>query len=224
VTLNGIAPGEIQIWHASLTQDAAQVQEFSALLSAAELQRAARFIAAEHQRRFTVARGVLRTLLGRYLTCDPREIQFMYTEHGKPFLADTDLRFNISHSDEIAVYAFTRTADIGVDIEKVEAIFKADVAKRFFSNDEYEILTALFGEAQQRGFYRIWARKEALIKGIGEGLKIPLDSFSVTLEDMQQLTFGKAGQWFLQSFSVNKEYEAAFAIAQAPLNVSILAV
>jgi 4'-phosphopantetheinyl transferase len=212
VALNDLASGEIQIWHASLAQEAAQVTEFSLLLSADELQRAARFIAKEHQRRFTV--------LGRYLTCDPREIQFLYTEHGKPFLADTNLRFNISHSDDMAVYAFTRANDIGVDIERVEAIFKADVAKRFFSNNEYEILTALFGEEQQRGFYRVWARKEALIKGIGEGLRIPLDSFSVNLDETQQLAFGK-DQWFLQSFSVAKEYEAAFAVAQMPLKISL---
>jgi 4'-phosphopantetheinyl transferase len=220
MTVKRLAPGEIHLWQASLAVAAEQVQVFAALLSADELQRAARLIAAEHQRRFIIARGILRTLLGRYLVCDPRELQFLYTEQGKPFLADTDLRFNISHSVDMAVYAFTRKVEIGIDVEKVEAVFKADVAKRFFSNAEYELLTALFGEEQQRGFYRIWARKEAVIKGIGEGLHIPLDSFSVTLQDIQQLTFAPGSEWYLQSFMVDTDFEAAFAVAQPPQNIS----
>jgi 4'-phosphopantetheinyl transferase len=220
MTVNRLAPGEIHLWQASLAIAAEQAQQFAALLSADELKRAARLIAAEHQQRFIVARGILRTLLGRYLVCDPRELQFLYTEQGKPFLADTDLRFNISHSADMAVYAFTRHAEIGVDIEKVEAVFKADVAKRFFSNSEYELLTALFGEEQQRGFYRIWARKEALIKGIGEGLHIPLDSFSVTLQDIQQITFAPGNLWYVHSFTVDADFAAAFAVAQPPQKIS----
>ena len=169
---------------------------------------------------FVVARGVLRTLLGQYLECDPRGIQFLYTQHGKPYLANSDLHFNVSHSDEMAVYAFTRQAQIGVDIEKVENIFKHDVAQRFFSNKEYELLTALDGFTQQRGFYRIWSRKEALIKAVGEGLHIPLASFSVSLEDIEELKFPAENSWHLQSFNVDPAYEAAFAVSPSPTKIS----
>jgi 4'-phosphopantetheinyl transferase len=154
MVLSGILllPQEIQLWQTSLQLNEGEVQIFRALLSDDELARVERFKFDVHKRRFLVARGVLRTLLGQYLECDPRVIQFLYTQHGKPYLANTDLHFNISHSDEMAVYAFTRQAKIGVDIEKVEDVFKNDVAKRFFSHQEYQLLTALDGLEQQRGF------------------------------------------------------------------------
>ncbi|MES2217541.1 MAG: 4'-phosphopantetheinyl transferase superfamily protein [Pseudomonadota bacterium] len=219
VTAGQLAPQEVQLWQASLQRDAATVQIFETLLSEDELKRAKRFLSPVHQRRFIVARGILRTLLGRYLVCEPRALKFLYAEHGKPYIEDTDLNFNVSHSDEMAVYAFTRQAEIGVDIEKVETVFKAALAKRFFSNDEYEMLTALFGDQQERGFYRVWARKEAIIKGLGEGLHIPLDSFSVSLEVMQQLKFSE-NIWHLQSFTVDPAYEAAFALSTPPKKIS----
>jgi 4'-phosphopantetheinyl transferase len=220
VTVPQLASHEIHLWQTSLQQNPEQVAQFEALLSADERQRGQRFLSATHGRRFIVARGILRTLLGLYLNCDPRELQFSYQEFGKPYLADIDLQFNISHSDEMAVYAFTRAAEIGVDIEKVENVFKADVAKRFFSNAEYEILTALFGHDQERGFYRVWARKEAVIKAIGDGLHIPLDSFSVSLNEIEQLNFSEQSQWHLQSFLVDPSYEAAFALNAPPAKIS----
>lgn len=212
--------GEIELWQVSLLVTPEQEQQYATLLNADEITRARRFHFAKHTRRFIVARAVLRILLSRYLQIPPAQIEFSYGEHGKPFLADSDWQFNLSHSDEIAVYAFTRTASIGVDVEKIEAPFKDDVAQRFFSASEYASLKELSGTTQECAFYRIWSRKEALVKALGSGLYISLSSFSVTLADQQTLTLESPTPWHIQSFNVDPDYEAAFATAQTITKVS----
>jgi 4'-phosphopantetheinyl transferase len=220
VDITAISNHEIQLWQVSLLVTPAEEQRYALLLSADETKRAQRFHFARHARRYTVARAVLRMILSRYLNIAPNLIEFSYSEHGKPAVAATALQFNVSHSDEMAVYAFTRVADIGVDIEKVEPHFKDDLAQRFFSPGEYDALAALTGDAQVHAFYRVWSRKEALLKALGMGLHLPLASFSVSLAEQELLKFHSETPWHIQSFIVGPDYEAAFATSQTVAKIS----
>jgi 4'-phosphopantetheinyl transferase len=173
---------EIHVWRASLDRPAAAVSTLGALLSPAELERAQRMRIDQVRNRFVVGRGLLRTLLGRYVGAPPRELELAYGEFGKPFLIHGGPRFNLSHSGGVALFAFSSSAEVGVDVEpanrKVEPL---RIAGRFFSPSEVQTLRSLPQASQARAFLTCWTRKEAFIKARGDGLGLALDSFDVTL-------------------------------------------
>jgi 4'-phosphopantetheinyl transferase len=158
----------------------------AAMLSEAERQRANRFAFDRDRRRFTVARSRLRQLLGARLDMRPDSVELMYGKHGKPALARrfaaSGLRFNVAHSDDVAVYAFSRGREVGIDVETVRVLPDADdVAASFFSRRENEVYRSLAPRDKPLGFFNCWTRKEAFIKALGDGLYHPLDRFDVSL-------------------------------------------
>lgn len=210
---------EIHLWRTALTVAADREKELLSFLNQDELNRAQRFHFPKHRQHFIVARGMLRQLLSVYLDQPAREIHFSYTEHGKPYLADHPLQFNLSHSDEMAVYIFTQNALVGIDIEKVTVESKADVAERYFSQTEYQQFLALPLIEQARAFYRIWACKEALIKAIGDGLAFSLSGFSVPVAEsyeQQTVRINEQSIWYLQRFMAHPDYESAW-VSQQPI-------
>jgi len=182
------------------------------LLSGTERQRASRFTFDCDRRRFTVARGQLRRLLSTRLGTQPEAIEFVYGVHGKPSLAqrcaESDLHFNVSHSDDIAVYAFSVEHEVGVDIESIRVMRDAeDIAASFFSPNENDAYLALDPNERPVGFFNCWTRKEAFIKALGDGLCQPLDSFDVSLTPGKPAkilrvegTSGEDCGWTLHSF------------------------
>ncbi|HEX9506476.1 MAG TPA: 4'-phosphopantetheinyl transferase, partial [Acidimicrobiia bacterium] len=110
----------------------------AAVLSDEERDRARRFVFERDRQRFIVARGVLRWLLAARLGVRPQAVELVYGERGKPALAPrlaaSGLRFNVSHCEDVAVYAFSSAGDVGVDVEAVRAMPDGDdVATRVFS-------------------------------------------------------------------------------------------
>ena len=122
-------------------------------------------------------------MLAHYLGCPPNEIEFIYGPKGKPELRDSSrIRFNASHSGQIALYAFTLGCELGVDVEELRELDDAEsIAVRFFSIGEVSELLSLKPEDRGLAFFHCWTRKEAYVKAIGDGLAIPLDRFQVTL-------------------------------------------
>jgi 4'-phosphopantetheinyl transferase len=172
------------VWRADLQRDD-DARQVEALLSPDEVQRADRFRFPRHRRRFVIARGCLRLLLAAYLGTDAREVSFAYSAEGKPALApqhESDLRFNVSHSGEIAAFAFATARDIGVDVEMIRYDVDIDeIRQRFFSTAEQEALAGLEGNQKSQGFFNCWTRKEAYVKAVGTGLSLPLQDFDVSL-------------------------------------------
>ncbi|HEX2093753.1 MAG TPA: 4'-phosphopantetheinyl transferase superfamily protein [Longimicrobiaceae bacterium] len=178
--------GEVHVWCAPLDPPEESVRRYRELLATDELARVDRFRFDRDRRRSTVARGVLRMLLGRYLAESPRRVEFRYESHGKPVLAggpaDRGVRFNVSHSGELALFAFTRGRELGVDVELVHSIEDAEqIAERFFSAAENAVFRSLPAELREEAFFNCWTRKEAYIKAVGEGLSFPLHVFDVSL-------------------------------------------
>jgi 4'-phosphopantetheinyl transferase len=206
----------VHIWRIPLTPEAAALAHYQAILVPDERARAARFHFEVHRRRFTVARARMRIVLASYMRCEPAELAFSYASHGKPFLADSSLTFNLSHAHEMAILGVTSGRAIGVDIEHLDAKFAGDdIAARYFSEGELRTLRALPQEQRCAAFFRCWTRKEAYIKARGEGLSIPLASFEVCLEDREELWLnhhenpGEQAKWQLQNIVVPAGYIAA---------------
>lgn len=211
-----LAPTALHIWRASLDVSPDSVARFSALLSSGELVRADRFIFDRDRQHFTVARATLRLLLGRYLQIPADSLRIEEGPQGKPFLADglhpSELKFNLSHSHGLAVFAVARQREIGIDVEKIRDDFASrEIAQRYFSPQEIAELDALPLPLHALGFFQCWTRKEAYVKARGDGLQTPLDSFSVTLTPGQlpELTSCDSPCWSIYSFQPFPEFAAA---------------
>ena len=179
-----LGEGVVHVWRACLDVAVEELQARSQLLTEEERARGARYLRTEVGSRFMAGRGLLRRLLGMYLGSDAAEVEFVFNSFGKPALSPKhgagDLCFNLSHSHDCALLAFTCGRKLGVDIEKVRPDFATrEIAQRFFSPAEAERLQALPVEAQVSAFFQCWTRKEGYIKARGEGLSLGLDSFEV---------------------------------------------
>ncbi len=175
---------EIHVWRASLERDANEVKMFWATLALEERRKAESYHFDRDRLHYVVGRGMLRTILGRYLETPPSEIYLTYNDYGKPALAEDrgGLRFNVSHSHGAALYACTRERELGVDIEMLLDDFASLViAERFFSGTELCELRTLPAGVRTQAFFNCWTRKEAYIKAIGSGLSHPLNGFAVSL-------------------------------------------
>ena len=182
-----LAQDEVHVWVASLNRPHPQLNQFWQYLNEDERARANRFYFDHDREHYIVARGLLRQLLGSYLNLPAHQIGFAYGEHGKPELAAeqavSGMRFNISHAQGVALLAFARYREVGVDIEQIRPLDDGEqIAERFFSANEVAVFTAVPSEQKPQAFFNCWTRKEAFIKVIGEGLSCPLDSFDVTLK------------------------------------------
>ncbi len=202
----------------SLTQN---FTSFYNLLSPEERIRAARFVQAVDRRRYAVARGVLRLLIDRYENIPPHQVQFAHNDFGKPLLLhETDLQFNVSHSQDLALLAFTRGRPIGVDVEYKRPLADADnIAKSHFSAIEYNIFRQLPESQKIEAFFNCWTRKEAFIKAIGEGLSYPLRTFAVSFRPGDEARFlwieeGSHQKWELLALHLHPNFAGALAVAQ----------
>ncbi|HET7150702.1 MAG TPA: 4'-phosphopantetheinyl transferase superfamily protein [Candidatus Acidoferrum sp.] len=180
-----LASDEVHIWRASLDVHPETSVRLYATLSPDERARSARFHFERDQQRFIVARGVLRCVLGRYLQTEPGQLSFVYNAFGKPDLSPefaNPLKFNLSHSAGLAIIAIAGASNVGVDLEYIRAESDyVDIARHFFSQAENDYLISLPNQLCAKTFFNYWVMKEAYLKARGEGLAIPLNSFSVPL-------------------------------------------
>lgn len=214
----------VHVWRTATEVSPARLDPLREVLAPDERARAARFLYEDDRRRYTVARGVLRTLLGRYLGVEPASLEFRYGAHGKPALAETpgsrDVRFNVSHSHGLALHAFAVGREVGVDVERIRPNTDViGVARHSFSPAEAEALTNLPAGQRREAFFNCWTRKEAFIKAHGEGIALGLSRFDVTLrpgEPAALLRFdddpAEAARWSLRALDAGDGYKAALAV------------
>jgi 4'-phosphopantetheinyl transferase len=184
VTEEGNQAVEVIVTRPAIEPEA--VRAATELLSEVERRRAARFVHDRDRSRFIVTRARLRRLLAERLDVRPESVELAYGAHGKPALAPrlagATLRFNVSHCDDVAVFAFASGREVGIDVEAVRVMEDADdVAARFFSRAENDAYRALDPRDRPQGFFNCWTRKEAFVKALGSGLSHPLDRFDVSL-------------------------------------------
>ncbi len=178
-----LQPGQAHVFRLALDLPAARLEALRALLDEPEQARAARYHFDSDRQRFAAAHGQAREILGACLGLPPAELRFAHNRHGKPALVGPgELRFNLSHSGPLGLLALCLGQEVGVDLEaERERVGFAAVARRFFAPGEVERLLALPADQQRAAFFTCWTRKEAYLKGRGEGLSISLSSFEVSL-------------------------------------------
>jgi len=206
-----LAKSTLHVWRADLTAADDGLRE---LLSTDERTRAQRFVSAEDRERWVRARGILRALLGRYLDCDASALRFTIGSHGKPALleesaqtadSNASLCFNVSHSGDLALYAFAEVP-VGVDVEVARpGIDAIALAERVFGRGEAERLQRLPNSERDREFLRAWVRHEASLKCRGSRLGAPAD---------------RHGLWLVE-LDVGAAAAAAIAVDGAPRQLSL---
>ena len=186
--------------------------------------RADRFCFDKDRKKFIVRVGILRTILGRYVGVEPNALRFIYGKRGKPMLADLflngSIHFSMSHSEGLALYAFTCDHEMGVDTEFIRDIPEMDqIAERFFSARENAVFRSLPASKKREAFFNYWTRKEAFIKAVGEGLYLPLDAFDVSLVPGKPArllrtdeNLGIASRWFIQELKPAPGFAGALAL------------
>ncbi len=228
-----LPPGEVQVWRADLDVGAPALLRLRESLSADEAARAERFHSPLLRDRFIAGRGILRAVLARYMGTPAGDLRFCTNAHGKPALIPgsgaQDLRFNLSHSHGLALFAFALGREVGVDLEYVRPSGTDDrVAERFFSAREVMALRTLPKSAQAEAFFHCWTRKEAYIKARGEGLSIGLNSFAVSLapDQMTNLSItrsdgSEAGGWSLRALAPGDGYVSAVVAEGADWSLAL---
>lgn len=209
---------EIHIWIARTDVPEETLRTMNEVLDGEERARVARFRFDEDQRRAIVARSTLRTLLGDYLERPPRELRFAFGAQGKPSLPDAPIEFNVSHSGDVVAIAFAAGSPLGVDVESEKRTSDLlAIAGRFFSPAEAEAVRNAADVSA--AFYRTWTAKESVIKAVGGGLSIDLQSFRVWPESERFTSVENASEdarlsgWAVRSLPVaGGGYHAAVAI------------
>lgn len=214
-----LARDEVHVWHAAL--EATDAVRLAATLSPDEHERAARFRFARDRDRFVATRGLVRVILGRYLGRAPETLRFRYGLRGKPSLSPAcggdELRFNVSHADDLALVAIARGREVGVDVERPRENLALDsLIATCCSPPEVATLSACQPQERHAAFFASWTSKEAYAKGVGDGLHLPLDRLTVHFAAAGgpiQLSMGETriDDWTVRSVQVAPGYAAAVA-------------
>ena len=185
------APTTTVVWWVELDGRCPAPVSLSRILSGDELERGAGYRFARDRDRFVVARAVLRMILGECLGVDPAEVPLSHGPFGKPEVplgADgSRLFFSVAHSGGLAFFAVSRAAEVGIDVERVRpAVFESAWAPMWLSCEERMLLEQVADPWwRQQAMFDLWTRKEAFLKGLGCGHRLPLHTVRVP--------FGSAG-------------------------------
>jgi 4'-phosphopantetheinyl transferase len=220
----GVAPGEVHVWRVALRPSRGQVS----YLSHDEMSRANTYLYAEDRERFVAARQLLREILGWYLAVPPSKVAFTYGAHGKPALADArHLRFNLSHTADVALIAVARDVELGVDVESLTMLVEPEsIAQLFMSEHERLLLGEIPPDKRSSAILSTWVRKEAVAKGRGDGLGAHLATLETHPGQPASATpvstdTASQGRWFLWDVPMGPDGAGALAASTSDLVVQI---
>ena len=214
--------GQTEIWFADLDAEAAGLHQQTTVLSPDEIARRDRFVMPLHGWRFAAARLWLRTSLGQRLGRPGQELIFRYGPHGKPTLVGVPLHFNLAHREGRAALVISERGPVGIDLECRRPLPRAErLATQYFTPAEAAEVAEHPAQAAD-SFLRLWTRKEAVCKGLGLGLGLPLDAFEVLPLDQPRVTprpLTQAGAstagWLVEDVPAGDGWYAAVAYQQA---------
>jgi 4'-phosphopantetheinyl transferase len=193
----------VEVWQAVLAHPPELVRSLESVLSVPERERAARLASAP---RWIVARAALRIVLAGHLGLHPGDVELAAGEHGKPEVPGSTVRFNLSHSGDLALVALTEHAEVGIDVERTSRRSRA--VERTLTPAERETLD---GADRHTDLLRIWCRKEALAKAIGGGLGWAPETFDTT----------QPGAFCLSDLQLADGYVGALAVEGEAADVSL---
>jgi 4'-phosphopantetheinyl transferase len=227
-----LKPFEIHVYAADLRQTTEQMVSFEKVLSSDELDRSNWFHLVRDRRRFIAGRGILRVILARYLHNNPSQIIIDYNYRGKPFLLERDkhnpLYFNLSHSEDLAIFAVTNICNIGIDVEHIRPIKDAkSIATRFFSPSENDGIKYLSEHQENLAFFNLWTCKEAWFKATGDGIDESMNQIEVSFLPNEQpriiRLFGNedaAQKWSLFELRPSSGFIGSLAVPEKNVRVT----
>jgi 4'-phosphopantetheinyl transferase len=229
--LPDLAVDEVHVWRAALRPSGQWLARLNVVLNPEELTRASQYRLALDRDDYLATHVVLRFLLGQYTATEPSQLRFRFGSCGKPWLESRGrgaVEFSLSRRNGLALYAFARHWRVGVDVEFLRASHPTDVlVADLFSLPERLALSDLSSPERERAFFTCWTRKEAFLKGTGDGLTHPLDQFSVSMEACPAAVVelgDDAGRpptdWRIHSVDVGSDYAAALAVESSHARVT----
>jgi 4'-phosphopantetheinyl transferase len=211
---------DLQLYQARLDISTTECDRLWQFLSQDERSRAERFKREYLKRNFVAARGNLREILAPRLGCEPKQVQFSYRDRGKPYIQNFQgICFNLSHSQDFAIYAVCSDREVGIDLEYINPQCDVDsIAERYFLPSEQKIISNLCDRDKYLAFYRAWTLKEAYGKATGEGIANILDYMDVS--PLLEKPMGETLQikdWTLKlldsELNIDSNYAAALCVA-----------
>jgi 4'-phosphopantetheinyl transferase len=224
--LDGLTLSEIAVWECSRSRHGWWMGTAQTLLDPEEAERASLLARRADVERFVLGRGVVRVVVAGLFGVEAKKIRLHAGDRGKPFLPDhPELRFNVAHSGDVVVVAVRRAVEVGVDVEQIrpEAVDSV-LARRFMTASELESMAALDPTSAIERFFEVWVRKEAYVKGLGRGLSLGLETFSVSLgsEAPQPVDDPRSSEtWSTLGLSVESGHRAAVASAGTDWHVRV---
>lgn len=143
-------------------------------------------------------------------------------KHGKPFFANSNVKFNISHSGKYVVIAVS-DFDIGIDIQKMKADKHRIAEKSFLKNESAYINEVPNADTKLQRFCEVWTMKEAYLKHIGLGLRKPLNSFEIDFDEVTPSIKGDVGKKFIQ-FKMDEKYIVSICVSVEDTQFDIMEV
>ena len=197
------------------------LQPFEKILSSDEIERRNRYVPERSRTEYLLGRGMIRSVLSAYSGKRPEEWIFQLGSHGRPEVVNwdepTSIHFNLSHSHEVVICAFSRIYEVGIDVEyQCRRTNYLEVGRHVFSSKEWLDMSQLPAEQQRGRFFQFWTLKEAYIKARGMGLSIPLKEFAfelaqpITIEFSDQI-LDEASQWQFHFLDIKADHPVALA-------------
>lgn len=220
-----LRPDEVHVWivEPERIDDRRLLDAYWGLLDAKERDKQQRFRFERHQRQYLVSHALVRLTLSRYAPVAPEAWAFDTNTYGRPVVRGEwgpKLRFNLSHTDGMALVAVGWDAELGADVEDAQRKGETvEIADHYFAASEVAALKALPAERHRERFFEYWTLKESYIKARGAGLSLPLDRFAFHLEPGQapRISFDPRMQdvpeaWQFVQLRPSERHQAAVAV------------
>lgn len=227
-------PPFVNVWHGNLDASTYCPDYFWSLLDDQQKSKAAQFTNPKLKQRHIAVRGWLRLCLADALQSPPEALEFALGAHGKPFLPQHVVDFNLSHTGNELVVAIGNIGPIGVDIERIKPRASlTELAARCFSESELNYWQHLPDDQRCPAFYRLWTQKEAFVKAVGRGIALGLEHCQIDCQNGNRFEkipaeFGKGHQWKITALTTTDDivgslvtHNRSFVIHQRPLSQSL---
>lgn len=215
------------LWEIPLDISGINLNHWIQRLSSEEKKVAMRFQFEKHRRRYIISHVAMREIVSDYLNVSSSEVIVHVGEHGKPYLENNPLYFNLSHSHEMALLGLSFHGNVGVDIEYLNPkINFMNIAERYFTPEEVKQLKDIPPETRYQHFYLCWSAKEAYLKAKGIGIANHLKMFTLGIQTLSEVKILDINQeikefsaWFVQPISSIDGYMAVVICTEKPASL-----
>ncbi len=206
--------------------DDKQIDKLCLLINSDKSYKIKKFTNKKDKIRSVIGEILIRTVIEEELCYgESKDIKFEKNKYGKPYIKEyPQFNFNISHSEDIVVGAIDNQP-IGIDIEKVKTINYEGIAREFFAEGEFNYIIKDSLDNKLERFYKIWTLKESYIKCCGQGLSLPLKSFSINIDDCDNIKMSinnENKEYKFKNFNIGLNYKLAVCSSNKDITNNII--